>query len=113
MAGQDWVREFPGAVIVCDETGTIVEMNDQAVRANEARGGRALVGRNLLDCHPEPARTTLAALMDGRRANVYTIEKNGLKKMVYQAPWFRDGLYGGFVEIVFEIPPGLPHFIRT
>lgn len=113
MNEHDWVREFPGAVIVCDEAGTIVEMNDQAVRTNEARGGRALIGRNLLDCHPEPARTALAALMDGRRANAYTIEKDGLKKMVYQAPWFRDGRYAGFAEIVFGIPPDVPHFVRT
>jgi hypothetical protein len=113
MAEHDWVREFPGAVIVCDETGTIIEMNDQAVRANEAGGGRALMGKALLECHPEPARTKLAALMDARRINVYTIEKNGLKKMVYQAPWFRDGRYAGFMEIAFDIPADVPHFVRS
>ena len=113
MAEHEWVREFPGAVIVCDETGTIVEMNDRAVLNYEASGGRALIGQDLLDCHPEPARTKLAALMDGRRANVYTIEKNGLRKLIYQAPWFRDGRYAGFVEIAFEIPADMPHFVRS
>jgi transcriptional regulator with PAS, ATPase and Fis domain len=113
MAEHDWVREFPGAVIVCDETGTIVEMNDSAAGTYETSGGRALIGKDLLDCHPEPARTKLAALMDGRRANVYTIEKNGLRKLIYQAPWFRDGRYAGFVEIAFEIPADMPHFVRS
>jgi transcriptional regulator with PAS, ATPase and Fis domain len=113
MAEHEWVREFPGAVIVCDETGTIVEMNDRAVLNYEASGGRALIGKGLLDCHPEQARTKLAALMDGRRANVYTIEKNGLRKLIYQAPWFRDGRYAGFVEIAFEIPADMPHFVRS
>jgi transcriptional regulator with PAS, ATPase and Fis domain len=113
MAEHEWVREFPGAVIVCDETGTIVEMNDRAVLNYEASGGRALIGKGLLDCHPEQARTKLAALMDGRRINVYTIEKNGLRKLIYQAPWFRDGRYAGFVEIAFEIPADIPHFVRS
>jgi transcriptional regulator with PAS, ATPase and Fis domain len=113
MAEHEWVPEFPGAVIVCDETGTIVEMNDGAARTYESSGGRALIGKDLLECHPEPARTKLAALMDGRRINVYTIEKNGLKKLIYQAPWFRDGRYAGFVEIAFEIPADMPHFVRS
>jgi transcriptional regulator with PAS, ATPase and Fis domain len=113
MAENDWVREFPGAVIVCDETGTIVEMNDRAARTYVSSGGRALIGKALLDCHPEPAKTKLTALMDARRINVYTIEKNGLKKMVYQAPWFRDGRYAGFMEIAFDIPADLPHFVRS
>ena len=113
MAENDWVREFPGAVIVCDETGTIVEMNGRAARAYESSGGRALIGKAILDCHPEPAKTKLTALIDERRINVYTIENNGLKKLIYQTPWFRDGRYAGFVEIAFEIPLDLPHFVRT
>jgi transcriptional regulator with PAS, ATPase and Fis domain len=113
MAKNDWVREFPGAVIVCDETGTIVDMNNRAARNYKSEGGRTLIGKDLLACHPEPARTKLAALMAGRKANVYTIEKRGLKKLIYQAPWFRDGRYAGFVEVAFEIPPDMPHFVRT
>ncbi len=113
MAENEWIREFPAAVMVCDESGAITEMNDLAARNYEAEGGRALIGRDLLACHPEPARTKLAALMDGHQANVYTIEKHGRKKLIYQAPWFRVGRYAGFVEISFEIPSALPHFVRT
>ena len=113
MAENEWVREFPAAVTVCDASGTITEMNDRAARNYESEGGRALVGKDLLACHPEPARAKLAALLDGRKAHVYTIEKSGLKKLIYQAPWFRDGRYAGFVEISFEIPFDMPHFVRT
>jgi hypothetical protein len=52
-------------------------------------------------------------MMDGRRTNVYTIEKNGAKKLIYQAPWFRDGEYRGFIELSLEIPFEMPHFVRT
>ena len=113
MADNEWVREFPAAVMVCDESGTITELNDRAARNYESEGGRALVGKDLLACHPEPARTKLAALIDRREANVYTIEKHGLKKLIYQTPWFRDGRYAGFVEISFEIPADMPHFVRS
>ena len=75
-------------------------------------GGAALIGTNALDCHPEPARSKLDALLASGKANVYTIEKNGVKKLIYQAPWYRDGAYAGFVELSLEIPFELPHFVR-
>jgi transcriptional regulator with PAS, ATPase and Fis domain len=112
MSEHEWVREFPAAVMVCDHAAIIVAMNDKAAATYEADGGYALVGSNLLDCHPVPSRTKLAALMDGHRANAYTIEKKGRKKFIYQAPWFRDGRYAGFVEISMEIPFDMPHFVR-
>jgi hypothetical protein len=113
MSEHDWVREFPASVMVCDEAATIVAMNDKAAAAYAKEGGYALLGTDLLACHPEPARSKLAALMAGRRPNAYTIEKKGLKKFIYQAPWFRDGAYAGFVEISAEIPFDMPHFVRS
>jgi hypothetical protein len=113
MSEHEWVREVPAAVMVCDAAAIIVEMNDRAALTYASEGGRALLGSNLLDCHPEPARTKLAALMAERRANIYTIEKKGVRKLIYQAPWFREGSYAGFVEVSFEIPAELPHFVRS
>jgi transcriptional regulator with PAS, ATPase and Fis domain len=107
-----WVEEFPAVVIVCDTDGTILEINDRAAKAFAKDGGRALIGKNVLDCHPEPARTKLERLMEKRETNIYTIEKNGVKKLIYQAPWYKNGQYAGFVEISLEIPFDLPHFIR-
>lgn len=113
MSELDWIKEFPAAVTVCDETGVILEMNDKAARGYEKDGGRSLIGSNMLDCHPERARGKTEALLAGREKNVYTIEKNGIKKLIYQSPWYRDGQYAGFVELSLEIPFELPHFVRS
>jgi transcriptional regulator with PAS, ATPase and Fis domain len=108
-----WVKEFPGAVTVCDAEGIITEMNDKAAELFKDDGGRALIGKNVFDCHPEPAHSELAGLMKARQRNIYTIEKNGVKKLIYQSPWYRDGEYAGFIEISLEIPFDMPHFVRT
>ena len=107
-----WTTEFPGAVTVCDSTGVITEMNDRSAATFEADGGRALVGANLLDCHPEPSRSLVADLLANPRVNAYTIEKRGMRKLIYQAPWYRDGAYQGLVELSLEIPESMPHFVR-
>jgi PAS domain-containing protein len=107
-----WVEEFPGGVTVCDADGTIIEMNDRSVDIFEEDGGRALIGKNVFDCHPEPARSELAHLVETRQRNVYTIEKKGVKKLIYQSPWNQNGAYAGFIELSLEIPFELPHFVR-
>lgn len=112
MEQYSWVEEFPGAVTVCDTEGIIVAMNERAARNYAKDGGRALIGKNLLDCHPEPARTKTQRLLETQQKNVYTIEKKGVKKLIYQSPWYRDGKFAGLVELSLEIPNELPHFIR-
>jgi transcriptional regulator with PAS, ATPase and Fis domain len=108
----DWIKEFNGAVTICDADGIIIYMNDKAVKTFESDGGEMLLGTNVLDCHPEPSKTTLKNLMDERKVNCYTIEKNGVKKLIYQSPAFQNGAYSGFIEFSFEIPFELPNFIR-
>lgn len=112
MTSIPWVNEFPGAVTVCDAAGVILEMNDRAARAFEDQGGLALVGANLLDCHPEPSRTKLQEMLASGKPNVYTIEKGGIRKLIYQSPWYASGAYRGLVEIALELPDPLPHFVR-
>jgi transcriptional regulator with PAS, ATPase and Fis domain len=112
MSENSWVEEFSGAVTVCDTEGRIVEMNGQSADVFSADGGAKLIGTKVLDCHPEPSRSKLKNMMDERRTNVYTIQKNGRKKLIYQAPWYRNGLYAGFVELSLEIPSNMLHFNR-
>jgi hypothetical protein len=109
----DWVRELPVAVTVCGSDGTILAMNERACRTFASDGGAALVGRNVLDCHPEPARTKLAGMLAGGERNVYTIEKAGVRKLIYQTPWHSGGVCRGLVELSLELPAELPHFVRT
>ena len=77
--------------MVCDQEGIILEMNDRSAKMFQEQGGESLLGSNLIDCHPEPARTKLMQFMEQRKPNVYTIEKKGLKKMIYQTPWYTGG----------------------
>lgn len=107
-----WEEEFAAAITVCDAQGIVLEMNERAGEVLRDDGGRALIGRNVLDCHPGPARGKLRHLMETRQTNVYTIEKRGVKELIYQAPWYRDGQYAGLVELSFEIPVTMPQFIR-
>ena len=109
---ENWVNDFNGAFTICDEKGIIIYMNDKAVKTFENDGGLKLIGTDILDCHPEPSRTTLKNLMEERKTNCYTIEKNRVKKLIYQAPLFSEEKYTGFIELSLEIPFEMPHFIR-
>jgi transcriptional regulator with PAS, ATPase and Fis domain len=108
----NWIKEFNGAITICNEKGIIIYMNDKAIRTFENDGGEKLIGTDILDCHPEPSKTILKNLMDERIVNTYTIEKNGVKKLIYQSPVYTDGVYSGFIELSLEIPFELPNFIR-
>jgi len=112
MDNHRWVQEFSGAITVCDPEGIILEMNDQAAEMFQELGGKNLLGSNLHDCHPEPARTKLKLLMEKQRENIYTVEKNSIKRLIYQTPWYINGKYSGFVEIALILPASMPHFIR-
>lgn len=108
-----WIKSFPAAITVCDSHGKILEMNDTAIEVFRDDGGEKLIGSNLLDCHPEPARTQLAEMLKEKKHNYYTIEKAGIKKLIYQVPWYENGMYAGFVELSLPIPFEMPHFIRS
>ena len=112
MENHCWVQAFEGSITVCDSDGIILEMNDKAIEAFKDQGGTQLIGTNLLDCHPDPARSKLKGLMENQKANVYTVEKKGERKFIYQTPWYRGGKYCGFVELVLKIPAQIPHFVR-
>lgn len=107
-----WVAEFPGAVTVCDRHGVIIAMNAKAADSFAGDGGFALVGSNVLDCHPEPSRAQVAELLASPRVNAYTIERRGVHKAIYQAPWFDAGAFAGLVELSLEVPATMPHFVR-
>jgi len=113
MSEHEWIKAFPAAITVCDASGILLEMNDRAAKTYEKDGGYALLGKNLLDCHPEAARAKTERLLAAQEKNVYSIEKNGIKKLIFQSPWFKDNQYAGFVELSLEIPFDVPHFVRT
>lgn len=112
MKPQSWIKEFPGAITVCDANGVIVEMNDAAAATFQKDGGKELIGKNVFVCMPESACSKLKELMEQQKNNAYTIQKNGLKKLIYQAPVYEEGNYCGFIEVSLVLPQEMPHFNR-
>ena len=112
MIDDSWTKEFPCAITVVDTEGMILEMNDRSAATFAADGGRELIGKSVLACHPEPALTKLKDQLAHPKPNIYTIEKAGLRKMICQIPWYRAGLFAGLVELSIELPAEIPHFKR-
>jgi transcriptional regulator with PAS, ATPase and Fis domain len=107
-----WTKEFPGAITVCDREGKIIEMNDKSAKTFSSDGGYKLLGQNVMECHPEPARTQLQGMMEHETSNVYMIQKNGIKKLIYQCPVYQEGVYSGFIEMALELPENMLFFDR-
>lgn len=108
----DYFEEADIAVTICDKEGKILEMNRQSRQVNCPEGIETLVGQNILPCHPEPALSLLKEMMAHETKHVYTIEKKGKKKLIYQIPWYSDGAYAGFIELSMVIPFEMPHKLR-
>jgi hypothetical protein len=107
-----WVRELPAEVTVCDAEGVILEMNAEAEALFAADGGAGLMSTNALDCHPQAARHKMEGLLETQAVNAYFNTENGEKRFFFQAPWYLNGEYAGFIEISFTVPEDIPHFIR-
>lgn len=107
-----WVKSFPGAITITDTEGIILEMNDRSAEVFEEDGGRDLIGTNMLTCHPGQSRLQVEKMLKTQETNVYTVEKKGKKKIIYQTPWFKDGVYAGYIEMSLEIPFEMDHFLR-
>lgn len=105
--------ELPCGITICDRDGIIVYMNDYAVNKQFSdRGGADLIGSSLFDCHSEVSNDKIRRLLETKEVNFYTWEKGGVKRLIYQAPWYRNGEFGGLVELCLEIPFELRHFVR-
>ncbi|MBM4175731.1 MAG: diguanylate cyclase [Ignavibacteria bacterium] len=112
MKNFNWQKEFQAAITICDPDGIIHYMNEKSIKDFEKDGGIDLIGTNVLDCHPEPSKSQLKDMLLNQKTNVYTIEKNGIKKLIYQSPVYENGNYKGLIELSFEIPFEMDHFVR-
>jgi transcriptional regulator with PAS, ATPase and Fis domain len=108
-----WFETVPAAITVCDKRYAILYMNARSAEVNKEAGGKSLIGENLLDCHNPESQRKLREIMATGKPNVYTVEKKGVKKMVYQCPWRKNGKLAGLVEIYFVLPRNLPNRVRT
>ena len=85
---------------------------EKAISTFEKDGGRNLIGKNLKDCHNDRSNTIIREILSSQKKNVYTIEKKGKKKLIYQAPWFKGAELAGLMELSLEIPFEMEHFNR-
>lgn len=109
----NWADGFLGAITVCDREGIVVYMNERSKIQFAKSGDGDLLGKSLIECHPEPARSFLLKMLEEPISNSYTIEKKGIRKMIHQTPWMENGEFKGVVEMSFEIPMDMPHHIRS
>lgn len=110
MTNYEWANEMNCAVTVCDTEGIILFMNKKA--CNTFAKYDDLIGKSLKDCHNSHSWRVIRELLATGGTNTYTIEKHGVKKMIYQTAWFKEGEIAGLVEISMEIPLDTPNYIR-
>ena len=108
----EWFEGLPCSVIVCDRKYKVLYMNDKAAKDHADDGGRALVGTDLMACHPPDAQVKLREVLASNRPNVYTTEDGRKKKLVYQCQWKKDGRVSGVVQLVIELPKDMPNHVR-
>ncbi len=107
------LKEINAGITFTDIDGKIIDMNDQAAKIFADKGGYELIGKNISDCHTDHSNSIIKGLIEGKKTNVYTIEKKGIKKLIYQTPWYDNGAIKGLIEISFEIPFDMPHHVRS
>lgn len=108
---KNWLKELPCAVTVCDLDTNIVYMNDRSC-ATFAPNGESLIGTNLMDCHAPASRAKIEQMLAAGTTNSYTIEKNGVKKIIHQMPWYENGVVGGLIELSIVLPDTIVHKVR-
>ena len=106
-----WADEVDYAVTIADKDCRIIYMNARS-RATFCKNGEELIGRNLMDCHPEHAQKIIRRLLEEGGSNAYTITKNGQNKLIFQSAWKLNGKISGLVETSMVLPPGMKHFDR-
>jgi hypothetical protein len=96
------------AVTVADETYYIVFMNDLAVEHYATRGGEALVGTNLLDCHNADSQAQIRQMYARYRAGDLTPTRyhedkgNGFGKSIVLIPLVIEDQFRGVAELIWN-----------
>lgn len=106
----NWIKKAPVAITVTDKNGKIIEANEKAMEVFKRFGN--FIGKNLTDCHNPNSVKKIKEMFEKKNINAYTIEKKGIKKLIYQFPWEDENGFAGYVELSMEIPSNMPHFVR-
>lgn len=102
-----WAEELDCAVTVCDTAAVVCFQN---ARSRAVNGD--VRGTSLIPCHNDHSQAIIGRLLAEGGKNVYTIEKRGVRKLIYQTVWRSGGTIRGLVEFSLELPEELPHYVR-
>ena len=80
----DWAYGMNCAVTVADADCNIIYMNERSRLTFANRGGADLIGHNLMDYHNDNSKAIIRRLLAEGGTNAYTIEKEGVRKMIFQ-----------------------------
>lgn len=83
------------AVVICDLEHIIIYMNPAAIERYEKWGGKALLGKSLLNCHNEKSREMIRKVLDWFSASknnniIYTFYNQKENKDVYMVALRND-----------------------
>jgi len=105
----DWDNSYPAAVTVCDRDGTIIAMNRQARKLFARRGGDALIGTSLYDCHNSRSGAMIRKMLANGRPNIYVVRSESGQRLIQQVVWHtEEGEIGGLVETSLPIVGKIP-----
>jgi DUF438 domain-containing protein len=108
MNQPEWIKEFPSAINICDKEGILLYLNDKSLKFFEKYGGEKLIGTNIIECHTGDSLEKFKDMLKNPYTNCYISVKNGNNRVIYQAPWYKDGEYMGIVEMILDVPPEMP-----
>ena len=96
------------AMTIADEEYRIVFMNDLSIEHYADRGGEALIGANLLDCHNAESQTMLRQMYARYRAGDLTPTRyhkdkgDGLGRSIIFTPLVVQGQFRGVAELIWH-----------
>lgn len=101
------------AITITNSKGEFIDMNKTSKQVNLKDITKTVVGQHISHCHNARSNKIIEGMINNKSKNIYTITKNGRKKLIYQSPWFEeDGSFGGLIEISMFLPDELPHYNR-
>jgi transcriptional regulator with PAS, ATPase and Fis domain len=108
----NFLEKLDAAVTVCDENGNIIYINEKSALTFRNYGGRNLINKNIRDCHSADANNQINNMIEYGIPNIYSIEKNGKKKLICQYPYPIGENKFGLIELSIELPEKINHFVR-
>jgi len=100
------------AVTICDADFALLYMNEKSLLSFGGKKGAPALGSDLAGCHKPESVEKMREILASGKPNVYTISKNGVKKLIWQGIWKEEGCAAGLVEISIPLPESMPHFDR-